>query len=60
MHQETMSLYSDITSAINILKNPNQHSQKKDIGIWLHFIRELVEEGTIVLEYNPTKRRLIF
>ena len=53
-----MNLYCDNTSAINISKNPVQHSRTKHIDIRHHFIRDLVEEGTIVLEHIPTEKQL--
>ena len=51
-----MILYCDNTSAINISKNPVQDSRTKHIDIHHHFIRELVENKTIVLEHVETKR----
>ncbi|CAL1382362.1 unnamed protein product [Linum trigynum] len=45
----------DNTSAINIAKNPIQHSRTKHIDIRFHFIRELVESNIIRLEFIPTQ-----
>ena len=42
-------LYCDNTSAINISKNPVQHSKTKHIDVRYHFIREHVESGTVEL-----------
>ena len=39
-----MKLYCDHLSAIDISKNPIQHSKTKHIDIRHHFIRELIEE----------------
>lgn len=58
MHQDTMSLYYDNTNAINISKNLVQRSRTKHFDIRHHFIRELVEEGTIMLKYIPIERQL--
>ena len=52
--QEHLTIYCDNTSAINIFKNPVQHSQTKHIEIRHHFIRELVEDGTLTLEFIHT------
>ena len=41
--QGKMIVYCDNTSAINISKNPVQHSRTKYIDIRHHFIRDLVE-----------------
>ena len=49
--QEHLTMYCDNTSAINISKNPVQHSRTKHIEIRHHFIRELVEDGTPTLEF---------
>lgn len=42
--QDTMNLFIDNLSTIQISKNPVQHSRTKHIGIRHHFIRDLVEE----------------
>ena len=56
--QDVMTLYCDNISAINISKNPVQHSKTKHIEIRHHFIRELVEEKKIVLEYISTDKQI--
>ena len=56
--QEVMTLYCDNLSAINISKNPIQHSRTKHIDIRHHFIRELVEEKIITLEHVTTEKQL--
>ena len=52
--QEHLTIYYDNTSAINIYKNPIQHSRTKHIEIRHHFIRELVEDGTLTLKFIHT------
>ena len=52
--QEHLTIYCDNTSAINISKNPVQHSRTKHIEIWHHFTRELVEDGNLTLEFIHT------
>ena len=52
--QEHLTIYCDNTCAINISKNPIQHSRTKHIEIRHHFIRELVEDGTLTLEFIHT------
>ena len=49
--QERLTIFCDNTSAINISKNPIQHSRTKRIEIRHHFIRELVEDGILTLEF---------
>ena len=48
----------DNTSAINISKNPIQHSRTKHIEIRHHFLRDHSQKGDIVLEYISTDRQL--
>ena len=52
--QEHLTIYSDNTSAVNISNNSVQHSRTKHIEIQLHFIRELVEDGTLTFEFIHT------
>ncbi|MGV7959536.1 Ty1/Copia family ribonuclease HI, partial [Mycobacterium kansasii] len=52
---DTMLLCYDNSSAINISKHPIQHSRTKHIDIRYHYIRDLVEDKVISLEYIQTK-----
>ena len=52
-----MVVYYDNSSAIDISKNPVQHSKTKYIEISYHFIRDLVKRKIVCLEYIPTKRQ---
>ena len=54
IRQEHLTIYCDNTNAINISKNPIQHSRKKHIEIRHHFIREVVKDGTLILEFIHT------
>ena len=54
--QDTMIVYCDNSSAIDISKNPMQHSKTKHIEIRYHFIRDLVESKIVCLEYILTER----
>ena len=56
--QYTLYVYCDNTSAINIFKNLVQHSRTKHIDIRHHFIRELVENKTVVIEHVTTEKQL--
>ena len=46
-----MSVFCDNTSAINLFKNLVQHSKSKYIEIRYHFIRDLVEDKVMCLEF---------
>ena len=52
--QENLTIYCDNTSAIDISKDPVQHFRTKHIEIQYHFIRELVKDGTLTLEFIHT------
>jgi hypothetical protein len=56
--QDVVTLYCDNLSAINISKNPIQHSRTKHIGIRRHFIRDLVEENIVTLEHVAIEEQI--
>jgi len=58
VEKNVLTLYCDNLSAINISKNPIQHSRTKHIDIRHHFIRDLVEEKVVTLEHVDTKEQL--
>ena len=55
--QDTMVVYCDNSSAIDISKNPVQHFKTKHIEIRYHFIRDLDERKIMTLKYIPTERQ---
>ena len=44
--------------AIDLANNPKHHAKTKHIDIQYHFVREKIQEGTISLNYIPTKEQL--
>ena len=48
-------MFCDNTSVINISKSTVMHSKTKHISIKYHFVRELVQDKEIGLEYVHTK-----
>ena len=56
--EEQLHIYCDNQSAMNISKNPVQHSRTKHIKIRHHFIRELVESKELEINYLPTELQL--
>ena len=48
----------DNTSAINLSKNPIQHSRIKHIDIRHHFLRDHIQNGDISLEFVDTNNQL--
>ena len=46
------------TSAINLTKNPIQHSKTKNIEIRHHFIRDHIQKGDIEIMFVKTENQL--
>ena len=57
--QETISVFYDNISAINIFKNPVQHLKSKHIEICYYFIYDLVEDKIVCLEFIHTANQKI-
>ena len=55
---EPVILYFDNTSAINISKNPVMHAKIKHIAIKYHYVRELVEDKQVKMEYINSKEQI--
>ena len=53
-----MTLYCDNTSAINISKNLEMHTKTKRIAIKYHYLRELVQDKEVNMEYVNTKEKI--
>ena len=51
-------IWCDNTSAINLTKNPIQHSRTKHIEIRHHFLRDHVQKGDIVVEFIRSEDQL--
>jgi hypothetical protein len=58
VEQDALTLYCDNLSAINISKNPIQHSRTKHIDIQHHFIRDLVEKNIVTLEHVTSEEQI--
>ena len=59
IEQGSINLHYDNSSAISISKNPVFHSCTKHIEIRHHFIRDLVKEKIVSLEFVSTEHQLI-
>ena len=55
---EPMIIYYDNTSSINISKNLVMHTKNKHIAIKYHYLRELVQDKIVRMEYVNTKEQL--
>lgn len=51
-------LFCDNSSTIKLSKNPVLHGRSKHIHVRFHFLRELVNEGVIQLDYCTTQDQL--
>ena len=56
--QKPVVILCDNTSAINISKNPVQHSRTKHISIRYFFLKDKVTEGAIKMEFVPTTEQI--
>ncbi|XP_038989467.1 uncharacterized protein LOC120113034, partial [Phoenix dactylifera] len=55
---DNIPIKCDNTSAINLTKNPVQHSKSKHIEIRHHFIRDHVLKNDVMIEYVCTENQL--
>ena len=55
--KDLVAIFCDNTSAISISKNPMMHTKTKHIIIKYHFLRELVQDKEVRLEYVNTKEQ---
>ena len=56
--QEPITIYGDSQSAIALVRNPEFHARTKHIDVAIHYIRELVEDQKINLQYIQTEKML--
>ena len=56
---ETLTLFSDNQATISISHHPEFHARTKHIDIAHHFLRDLVESGTIEIIYIQTQENLV-
>ena len=57
--KEATEIYCDNQAMISMTKNPFFHGRTKHIDIRVHFIRDLVSEGLIVLRYCNTNEQVV-
>ena len=57
--KDPIVIFYDKTSAINISKNLVMHTKTKYIAIKYHFLRELVQDKDVRLEYMNIKEKIV-
>ena len=50
-YENNLCVYCHDTSAINLSKNPTQHSKAKHIKIRYHFIRDYLQKGIFDIKF---------
>ena len=58
IEKQRVPIYCDNTSAINLAKNPVQHSRTKHIEIRYHFLRDHVAKGDFELIFIATDKQI--
>jgi hypothetical protein len=56
--EQHVSIMCDNNNAINLSKNPIQHSNTKHIPIKYNFLQEQVQDQVVKLEYVPFKEKI--
>ncbi|KAH9679836.1 hypothetical protein KPL71_026295 [Citrus sinensis] len=56
--QQKIPVFCDSQSALHIARNLAFHSRTKHIGVQYHFVREVVEDGSVDLQKIHTKENL--
>ena len=57
--KDLVVIFCDNNSVINISKNRMMHTKTKHIAIKYHFLRELVQDKEVRLEYVNTKEKIV-
>ena len=53
-NNESTRIYGDNQGSLKLVANPEMHSRSKHIDVQYHYVRELVQQGLIEVEYIPT------
>jgi hypothetical protein len=56
--EETVILWEDNKGAIDLVNTTKHHERAKHIDVQHHYIREVVEKGTVKVQYIPTTEQL--
>lgn len=49
IRQEAITIFCDSQSTIQLAKNQVYDARTKHIDVWYHFIREIIEEGGVIM-----------
>ena len=53
------TFYCDNQSAIQVARNPSFHAKTKHIEIDVHYIRDLVQENIVNLQFCPSEDQIV-
>ncbi|KAF3660487.1 hypothetical protein FXO38_12137 [Capsicum annuum] len=59
IRQETITIFCDSQSVIQLVKNQVYHAKMKHIDVRYHFIREIIEEGGVTVQKIKTTKNLV-
>ena len=55
---ETTIIHCDNQSCVKLSENPVFHDRSKHIEMRYHYLRDMVQKGTICLQYVPTEEQI--
>ena len=58
--QNKVKVFCDNQSAIHLAKNPAYHSKTKHVYVKYHFVRQVIDEGGILLEKVHTQNNCAY
>jgi hypothetical protein len=58
IQEQPTTIYGDNQGALALTENPEFHARTKHIDVSAHYIRELIEDQIVKLEYKPTNEML--
>lgn len=58
MGSESTVIFCDNSSTIKLARNPMMHGKSKHIDVRYHFLRELVNDGVVHLQFCGTRQQI--
>jgi hypothetical protein len=60
MDMEATMILFDNQSCINMKENPKFHYKTKNIEIWYHYNRDMIQKGVVKLQYVGTDEKVSY